>query len=190
MSVLAILARRTAVLAVGSLSIAGGAWVVAIGGGLVAPPDLAFGGATLSFAGLQPRSWTPIGATAMLVGLLLAALAVWPTRRARSYAIALPSDIADDGLVVRVTPATLTKLIRFEARHVNGVRDIVPDIHVDAAGWRVHCDLVVWRGASMRDVSESVTQRIRDALHRHTGINTSNLEIDVSLGHEPDARVD
>lgn len=187
---IAVFARRVLVLAQGIVLTVGGAVLVALAGGLVAAPSLGAGGIVLELGALEAKFWTPLAIASLAVGLALVALSVWPRRRVRAYGIALPSTMGDDGLVVRVAPATLINLVRYEARQINGVRDVIPEVRAEEAGWSVHCNLVVWRGRSMRDVSEQVTERVRDALHHHTGVNLANLEIDVSLAHEPVTRVE
>lgn len=190
MSVAFVVLRRLSLVVAGVLSVAGGASILGFAAGLWATPTLILGGVELQLGTMETHFWTPAGLVLLLAGLLVFVVALWPTGRVASYGITLPSSIDQDGLVVRVTPATLKKLIQFEARQVNGVRAIQPAITSEDAGWRVHCHLVVWRGRSMRDVSEEVTERIRDALHRHTGVNLSNLELDVSLAPEPATRVE
>lgn len=147
-------------------------------------------GATFDLSALQRRTWLPISSAATALGLFGAILSVWPRTSRRASTIRLPSSLYADGLNIHVSRSTLVSLIRFEARRVEGVRGITPTVTDSDDGWRVHCDLVVWRGLSMREVSEQVTERIREALHRHTGVNLSTLEIDVSLAAEPTARVE
>lgn len=184
-----VLLRRLVVLVVGVVLATCGVGAAGLLAGLEVPV-LHAGPLSLDPAAVSTWLALPIAVVGLLLGWGFVALALWPRRAPRLATLSLPSTIADDGLVVRVAPVTLEKLVGFEARQVNGVRKVTSTVQADDAGWKVRCELVVWRGQSMRDVSEQVTERVRDALHRHTGVNLSTLEIDVSLAPEPVTRVD
>lgn len=182
-------ARRLTTLAAAASLIGLGGGLLAVGLGLAAPPVWAWAGVELSASALEAGPWTPIGAGMAAVGVLLAGVALWPAAgRLRGARVVLPTGLDGDGLTVRVSHRTLIRLVEHEARQVEGVRDVTPTIHLENGAWAIDCRLVVWRSLSMRDVSEQVTARLRDALHRHTGVNLAQLQIDVSLAHEPVGR--
>lgn len=160
---------------------AGGAFVLAVAGGMVGPDALEQAPALQSaVAGLQGLSgWSAAvgsgaGAAAIGLGLLLLVLELRPSKQGGQVTI------REDRLgSVTVSLQGLRRLADHVVRELPGVEGVLSDARNTGKGVRFACRVVVAPEVSTPDLSEQIRERLGEAVRNHIGQPASLTRIDV-----------
>ena len=121
----------------------------------------------------------------IILGLFLfvAALTL-PRRRLASDRVVLSGEQGEGafgGGRVTMSKRGLRALVAHEVSRDPSVREAAPHLDLGPQGWRVACGLSLLPEASTPEVTKRLTDRVTEALARHTGLPVETVTFDVQL---------
>ena len=150
------------------------------GGGLATTLDLT------DFPLRRRWAWAGGGLALVMLGLLLAVLAVAQTERARDRSARVRLGGASrNGLYqtgqVTVGMASLHALVAHAAERDPSVREADPVLKLGRRGWHLACRLSVVPDAAIPDLIARLKTTLPAALERHTGLPVVRTDLDVQV---------